>query len=36
LRDQQFSQRATQVGTEIQAEDGLASACDAIESLLRR
>jgi len=36
LRDQQFPQRATQVGTEIQAEDGLAAACDAIESLLRR
>lgn len=36
LRDAQFSERATRIGSEIQAEDGLNSACDAIESLLRR
>jgi UDP:flavonoid glycosyltransferase YjiC (YdhE family) len=33
--DKRFSQRAMQVGAEIQAEDGLSSACNAIESLLR-
>ncbi|MGA3047395.1 MAG: glycosyltransferase [Terracidiphilus sp.] len=35
LREPQFSDRATQIGAEIRAEDGLNSACDAIESLLR-
>jgi UDP:flavonoid glycosyltransferase YjiC (YdhE family) len=35
LRDTQFSQRATEVGSQIRAENGLGSACDAIESLLR-
>lgn len=36
LHDTQFSNRAMQVGAEVQAEDGPTSACDAIESLLRR
>ena len=36
LGDSTFFSRAQQVGKEIQAEDGLSSACDAIESLLRR
>ncbi|MGA8669294.1 MAG: glycosyltransferase [Terracidiphilus sp.] len=34
LSDKQFSDRAAQVGAEIQAENGLAAACDAIEALL--
>jgi UDP:flavonoid glycosyltransferase YjiC (YdhE family) len=36
LRDDQISQRATRIASEIQAEDGLTSACDAVEALLRR
>jgi UDP:flavonoid glycosyltransferase YjiC (YdhE family) len=36
LHDDSFSARASKVGAEIQAEDGLASACDAIEALLNR
>jgi rhamnosyltransferase subunit B len=36
LREKQFSDRAAQVGEEMQAEDGLASACNAIETLLMR
>ncbi|MGA2850462.1 MAG: glycosyltransferase [Terracidiphilus sp.] len=36
LHETQFSQRAMQVGAEVQAEDGLTSACDAIEALFRR
>ena len=34
LSEKQFSDRAAQVGAEIQAENGLAAACDAIEALL--
>ena len=34
LSETRFSQRAAQVGAQIQAEDGLGSACDAIEALL--
>ena len=34
LHEARFSDRAAQIGTEIQAEDGLGSACDALESLL--
>lgn len=36
LSDAHFSERATRVGAQIQAEDGLGAACDAIESILRR
>jgi UDP:flavonoid glycosyltransferase YjiC (YdhE family) len=35
LSEKQFSSRAAQVGAEIQAENGLAAACDAIEALLQ-
>jgi UDP:flavonoid glycosyltransferase YjiC (YdhE family) len=35
LSDDQYSARAAQVGTDVQAETGLTSACDAIESILR-
>jgi UDP:flavonoid glycosyltransferase YjiC (YdhE family) len=35
LRDTQFSMHAIEVGAQVQAENGLATACDAIESLLR-
>jgi UDP:flavonoid glycosyltransferase YjiC (YdhE family) len=34
LGDVQFSERAAEVGVQIQAEDGVAAACDAIESVL--
>ena len=36
LDDKTYSVRAAQVGADIQAEDSLASACNAIESLLKR
>ena len=36
LREPSFSERAMRVGGQIRGEDGLTSACDAIESLLRR
>ena len=36
LHDKAYSDCASRLGAEIQAEDGLASACKAIESLLRR
>ena len=34
LREPSFSERAMRVGEQIRAEDGLTSACDAIDSLL--
>ena len=34
LEEAHFSERAARVGKEIQAENGLAAACDAIESIL--
>jgi len=36
LQEKQFANRAAQVGEEVQAEDGLTSACNAIETLLSR
>jgi UDP:flavonoid glycosyltransferase YjiC (YdhE family) len=36
LRDNQFSERAVKVGTQVSSEPALAIACDAIESLLKR
>jgi len=33
LAEKRFSERAAQVGAQIQAEDGLGAACDAIEAL---
>jgi UDP:flavonoid glycosyltransferase YjiC (YdhE family) len=35
LSEEQFSDRAAQVGAEIQGENGLAEACDAIEAVLQ-
>jgi UDP:flavonoid glycosyltransferase YjiC (YdhE family) len=35
LSEKQFSSRAARVGAEIQAENGLAAACDAVEALLQ-
>ena len=35
LREPQFSERAVEVGTQMNSEPALTSACDAIESLLR-
>jgi rhamnosyltransferase subunit B len=34
LAEKRFSERAAQVGAQIQAEDGLGAACEAIEALL--
>jgi len=34
LDDPQFSRRASEVGGQVAAEDGLTGACDAIESVL--
>jgi len=36
LKEASFSERGAKVGAQIRAEDGLTSACDAIESLLGR
>ena len=36
LRDNQFSERAVKVGTQVSSEPALAIACDAIGSLLKR
>jgi UDP:flavonoid glycosyltransferase YjiC (YdhE family) len=35
LREPRFSERAALAGERIRAEDGLTSACDAVELLLR-
>jgi len=36
LGESSFSERGARVGAQIRAEDGITSACDAIESLLTR